>query len=317
VIWLELKKISNMCSFLKLIRYKNLLMVLLTLVLTKYALINSVTATVSDLQFILVAMAILCITAAGYIINDIYDVATDTINKPTKVFIGNSISKKNGLFAYVTLSIVGLILGMYASYLNGNSSYVIFFIGSVGLLYWYSKTLKRIAIIGNIIISFLTALTIFIVFVFEIKNTNPSSNILEVFIRIVNAMAVTVSVFIYILFAFFMTLIREMIKDIEDINGDYTSKMKTLPIIIGINRTKNIVLVISSVMFLFILIILKEELVHLPLLFWYTILFVISPFGWFLYKLFNSKNSKDFNLLSTLIKVIMFIGIISMLLIKR
>jgi len=306
-----------MCSFLKLIRYKNLLMVLLTLVLTKYALINSVTATVSDLQFILVAMAILCITAAGYIINDIYDVATDTINKPTKVFIGNSISKKNGLFAYVTLSIVGLILGMYASYLNGNSSYVIFFIGSVGLLYWYSKTLKRIAIIGNIIISFLTALTIFIVFVFEIKNTNPSSNILEVFIRIVNAMAVTVSVFIYILFAFFMTLIREMIKDIEDINGDYTSKMKTLPIIIGINRTKNIVLVISSVMFLFILIILKEELVHLPLLFWYTILFVISPFGWFLYKLFNSKNSKDFNLLSTLIKVIMFIGIISMLLIKR
>jgi len=93
--------------------------------------------------------------------------------------------------------------------------------------------------------------------------------------------------------------------------------MKTLPIIIGINRTKNIVLVISSVIFLFIIIILKEELVHIPLLFWYTILFIISPFGWFLYKLFNSKNSKDFNLLSTLIKVIMSIGIISMLLINR
>ncbi len=306
-----------MCSFLKLIRYKNLLMVLLTLVLTKYALINSFTPTVSGLQFILVAMAILCITAAGYIINDIYDVATDTINKPTKVFIGNSISKKNGLVAYVTLSIVGLIFGMYASYLNGNSSYILFFIGSVGLLYWYSKTLKRIAIIGNIVISFLTALTIFIVFIFEIKNTNPASNILAVLTKIVNAIAVMIPVFIYILFAFFMTLIREMIKDIEDINGDYTSKMKTLPIIIGINRTKNIVLVISSVIFLFIIIILKEELVHIPLLFWYTILFIISPFGWFLYKLFNSKNSKDFNLLSTLIKVIMSIGIISMLLINR
>ncbi len=305
-----------MISFLKLIRYKNLLMVLLTLVLTKYALINSFTTAILDLQFILVAMAVLFITAAGYIINDIYDVATDTINKPTKVFIGNIISKKNGQLAYVIFTILGIIFGIYASYINGNNAHSFFFIGTVGLLYWYSKSLKKIALIGNVVISFLTALTIYIVFVFEIENTASSSNIAEAITNFFNAMAVTVSVFIYIIFAFFMTLIREIIKDIEDINGDYALKMKTLPIIIGINRTKKIVLFISSLLFLFILIILKEELVHLPLLFWYAILFIIAPFVWFLYKLFNSKTSKDFQLLSTLIKSIMFFGIVSMLLIK-
>ncbi|MBL4642038.1 MAG: geranylgeranylglycerol-phosphate geranylgeranyltransferase [Flavobacteriaceae bacterium] len=306
-----------MLSFLKLIRYKNLLMVLLTLILTKYALINSFTATVSDLQFILLAIAILFITAGGYIINDIFDVIPDKINKPTKVFIGNTISKKNGFLAYFILTTLGLTFGVYASYIKENSTYSIFFLTTIVLLYWYSKYLKKIALIGNVVISFLTALTIFMVFVFETKNINSSSNILEVIVHLFTSISVTISIFIYIIFAFFMTLIREIIKDIEDINGDYRLKMKTLPIIIGINRTKKIVLFLSSLVFLFILMLLKEELTRLPLLFWYTILFIIFPFAWFLYKLFNSKTSKDFHLLSTLIKGIMFFGIVSMLLIKR
>jgi 4-hydroxybenzoate polyprenyltransferase len=306
-----------MISILKLIRYKNLLMVLLTLVLTKYAIINTFTSTSTDFQFILVAIAILCITASGYIINDIYDVDTDKINKPTSVFIGNTISKKNGIRAYFILTCVGLILGIYTSYSKGNISYSIFFIGTIILLYWYSKSLKRIAIIGNIVISFLTALSLFIVFIFEVKNTHSFSTLSEAIANFFTSISVTVSIFIYILFAFFMTLIREIIKDVEDINGDYALKMKTLPIIIGIQRTKKVLLVLSSFVFLFILILLKEELVHIPLFFWYTLLFIISPFIWFLYKLFNSKTSKDFHLLSNLIKFIMFFGILSMLLIKR
>ena len=306
-----------MISFLKLIRYKNLLMVLLTLVLTKYAIINTFTSTSTDFQFILVAIAILCITASGYIINDIYDVDTDKINKPTSIFIGNTISKKNGIRAYFILTCVGLILGIYTSYSKGNISYSIFFIGTIILLYWYSKSLKRIAVIGNIVISFLTALSLFIVFIFEVKNTYSFSTLSEAIANFFTSISVTVSIFIYILFAFFMTLIREIIKDIEDVNGDYALKMKTLPILIGIQRTKKVLLVLSSFVFLFILILLKEELVHIPLLFWYTLLFIISPFIWFLYKLFNSKTSKNFHLLSNLIKFIMFFGILSMLLIKR
>ena len=305
-----------MIAFLKLIRYKNLFMVLLTLVLTKYTINNSFTSTIYDLHFFLLAIAILCITAAGYIINDIYDIGTDKINKPSKVYINKNITKNNALLAYFILTAFGLILGSYVSYIKGNSLYSSFFITTIALLFWYSKSLKRIAIIGNIVVSFLTALTIFIVYVFEGRNNSPSSNFAETFTIFFNSISVTAAVFIYIIFAFFITLIREIIKDIEDINGDYTLKMKTLPIIIGINRAKKVVLVISSLVFLFILLLIKQELVHIPLLFWYTVLFIIVPFSWYFYKLLKSKTSKDFHLLSNIIKGIMFFGILSMLLIK-
>lgn len=305
-----------MIAFLKLIRYKNLLMVVLTMVLTKYALINSFTSTISDTLFILLTISILCITTSGYIINDVFDIEADKINKPTKVFVGTTISKKNALLLYYILSILGLALGVYASYLKENISYVIFFIGTIILLYWYSKLLKRIAIIGNIVTAFLVALTIFMVFVFDVKNPSTASNLLEAIANFFASISVTIAVFVYIIFAFFMILIREIIKDIEDIKGDYALKMKTLPILIGVKRTKNVVLIISSLVFLFILLLLKEELLHIPLLLWYAIVFITLPFVWFLFKLFSAKTTKDFQLLSKLVKVIMFFGIVSMALIK-
>jgi 4-hydroxybenzoate polyprenyltransferase len=305
-----------MIWYLKLIRFPNLLMVLLTMVLTKYVLISSFTFALCGVQFILLAISILCITASGYIINDVFDVAADKINKPTKVFIGNTISKKNALLLYAVLSILGLILGMYASYSKGNILYSLFFIGTIGLLYWYSKSLKRIAVLGNIVIAFLVTLTIFIVYIFDVENTKTASNLLEAIANFFASISATIVVFIYGFFAFFMTLIREIIKDIEDMKGDYALKMKTLPILIGAQRTKNILLVISSLVFLFLLLLLKEELLHIKLLLWYTVLFIILPFAWFLYILFTSKTIKDFHLLSKLMKVIMLFGILSMVLLK-
>jgi len=305
-----------MISFLKLIRYKNLFMVLLTIVLTKYVVIDSFTSAISDFQFILLVISILCITAGGYIINDIFDIKADKINKPTKVYIEKTISKKNAFLAYILLCLLGLVLGVYTSYIKGNISYSIFFISIIILLYWYSKSLKRIAVIGNLVIAFLTALTIFIVFVFEIKNTNTAFNLVEAISNFFISISITISIFIYIIFAFFMTFIREVIKDIEDVKGDYALQMKTLPILIGVKRTKNIALLIASLVFVFILFILKEELLRLPILLWYTILFIILPFTWFLYKLYSSKTKKEFHLLSNLLKIIMFFGVLSMLLIK-
>ncbi|WKD86714.1 hypothetical protein KCTC32516_02090 [Polaribacter huanghezhanensis] len=291
-------------------------MVLLTMVLTKYAIINSFTSAASYIQFIVLAISTLFITAGGYIINDVFDVAADKINKPTKVFIETAISKKNALLFYIILTVLGLILGVYAAYANGNIIYSLFFIGTSTLLYWYSKSLKRIAIIGNIITAFLVALTIFIVYIFNIDNTKTASNLLEAIANFFTSISTTSVVFVYIIFAFFMTLIREIIKDIEDMKGDYVLKMRTLPILIGIRRTKNVVLFISSFVFLFLLLLLKEELLHIKLLLWYTVLFIILPFVWFLYALFTSKTTKDFHLISKVIKVIIFFGILSMALIK-
>lgn len=305
-----------MFSFLKLIRYKNLLMVLLTVVLTKYAIINSLPSIASDFQFILLSISILCITASGYIINDVLDIKADKINKPTKVYVGETISKKHAVISYMALNLIGLIIGVYTSITKGNLEYSLFFIISVGLLYFYSKTFKRIAVIGNLVTSFLIALTLFIVYIFEIENTDTATNLLDAITNFFTSISVTIYIFIYIIFAFFMTFIREVIKDVEDMKGDYALKMNTLPILIGVKRTKNILLIISSLVFIFILFILKEELLDAPILLWYTLFFVVTPFAWFLYKLFNSETKKDFQSLSRLIKIIMFFGILSMSLLK-
>ena len=180
-----------MIALLKLIRYKNLFMVLLTLVLTKYALINSFTSAINDLQFILVTIAILCITAGGYIINDIFDIETDKINKPSQVYIGNTISKEKAYFSYFLLSFIGLILGLYTSYINKTIFYGIFFIATIMLLYGYSKRFKSVAIIGNVIVAFLTALSIFIVYIFEVKTLKNSTNLLELIANFFASISVT------------------------------------------------------------------------------------------------------------------------------
>ena len=304
-----------MVAFLKLVRYKNLLMVLLTLVLTKYALINSF-SNLFDTQFTLLVISVLTITASGYIINDIFDVKADVINKPTKVYIDVSISRKHAFTIYYLLSAFGLLTGFIVAYLKGNISYSLVFIGTVLLLFWYSKSLKKIAFIGNVVVSFLTAFTLFIVFLFEKESTTTATNIFEAMVGFFKIIPTTVAFLCYLIFAFSTTLIREIVKDIEDIKGDYSLKMNTLPILIGINRTKNIALVLSAFVFLFLVFILKEELIHIQLLFWYAMLFIILPFAWFIYKLINAKTNTNFSKLSTLLKLIMCFGILSMLFIQ-
>ena len=306
-----------MMSLLNLVRYKNLMMVLLTLVLTQYTIkTNGITQGV-DVQFIVVAVAIICITAGGYIINDIFDVDTDRINRPKNRTIGVSISKKKGFSMYFIFTGLGILCGTYAAYITENTAYTLFFIGPIILLYWYSKSLKRIAIIGNLAVSFLTALPIGVVSIFALNTTNTAEKLGYAGASAFPHLPMFASLGIYFVLAFCITFIRELIKDIEDMNGDYALHMNTLPILIGTKRTKHVVLLLSSVLFVSILI-LARVVLHLgiPNLFWYTMLCVSAPFSWFLLKLYHSKKTKDFNFLSTLLKYILFFGIISMLLLK-
>jgi len=305
-----------MISFLKLIRYKNLLMVLLTLVLTKYALIHSFTSVsfLSDFLFSVLVLSILCITAGGYIVNDIYDVEADKINKPDKVFIGNTISAKNAWFGYSIITIIGLVLGIYVSIRNGNNTYsFIFVLTSIGL-YLYSKQLKKLPLLGNLTVALFISLSIFLIILFEDSGEKAqiSKGIHSVFEQINSFIAVL----IYSIFSFLTTLIREIVKDIEDIKGDYALKMKTLPIVIGINRTNRVAVFVTAILFAFLIFIAKEELTKHPYILVYTILFMTLPLAGFLYKLWNAKTTKHYQQLSKLLKLIMLFGILSMLLFK-
>jgi 4-hydroxybenzoate polyprenyltransferase len=306
-----------MIAFLKLVRYKNLLMVLLTLILTKYALIESFVSSsyLNGFEFLILATSIIFITAGGYIINDIFDIQADKINKPGKVLVEKTITKKNAKILYTLFAVIGLSLGIYISYKLGEINYSLIFLFTIISLYLYSKKLKGIAIIGNLTVSLLVALTIVTVFLFESINTLKASNLIEAIGQLFNSLSLSIKVLGYTIFAFTITALREVIKDIEDIKGDYAVKMKTLPIILGIESTTKLLFFYTGFIFIFLIFVLKE-LIELPYLMGYSLLFVLLPFAWFMYKLRIAKKTKHFNQLSKLLKLIMFFGILSMILFK-
>ena len=299
-----------MISFFQLIRYKNLLMVLLTMILTKYALINSFISnpSLTSIDFIILSLSILFITAGGYIINDLYDIEADTINKPLKVYISKSISKKNAWFIYLLSSTLGVSLGIYLSVIKNSDFLSFYFIGTTLLLFLYSVLLKKQVFIGNLCISLLVALPIYLLYKFD-SNSKTISNILQYFF-------LSIAVFYYMFFAFLTTMIREIIKDIEDINGDYTVKLKTLPILIGKTRARNISIFLSVVLLLFLFLVSSNYFISKKY-FLGTIMLMISIIVvHFIFKSWNASTKKQFHYLSNLMKLIMFTGILSMILFK-
>ena len=299
-----------MISFFQLIRYKNLLMVLLTMILTKYALINSFISnpSLTSIDFIILSLSILFITAGGYIINDLYDIEADTINKPLKVYISKSISKKNAWFIYLLSSTLGVSLGIYLSVIKNSDFLSFYFIGTTLLLFLYSVLLKKQVFIGNLCISLLVALPIYLLYKFD-SNSKTISNILQYFF-------LSIAVFYYMFFAFLTTMIREIIKDIEDINGDYLVKLKTLPILIGKTRARNISIFLSVVLLLFLFLVSSNYFISKKY-FLGTIMLMISIIVvHFIFKSWNASTKKQFHYLSNLMKLIMFTGILSMILFK-
>jgi len=299
-----------MISFLKLIRYKNLLMVLLTMVLTKYALIPSYLSkgNLSNSEFIFLSLSIILIAAGGYIINDLFDIEADKINKPHKVFVTKTISIKHAWISYFLLSLLGISIGIYISFVKSVGVLSIYFISSSIGLFIYSKYLKKLPLVGNLLISLLIPLTIFLVYKFDE---------LQILKRdIINNLFLSIVIFYYLLFAFFSTLIREIIKDIEDIKGDYKVRMKTLPIILGQKRTQNITISLSLLFLFFIFLILSDSISskrHV-ITFMTTILALLSIY--FIHNLWSAKTKKQFHFLSNLMKLIMLIGILSLGLFK-
>ena len=319
-------------DFLRLIRYKNLLMVLLTMVLTKYALIDSIFfsdlsfknytlihttylgITLTHYQFIAFAFSILCITAGGYIINDIFDIETDKINKPLKLIVGKSISKKKAWILYYSSSILGLFLGIYISFTTGNSLYSFFFIGTILALFLYSKYLKKTLFIGNLLVSVLLGLVLFITILFNEPKAH-NSNLLEVISNTATSFRLLFIMITYIIFSVLTNIIREIIKDIEDVNGDLKIKAKTLPILFGRKRASKVAFFFSAILLVFLLIVL-QSLINDYILLTYGILFILLPLLYFMSKLWISESKKEFSFLSNLMKVIMLFGILSMVLFK-
>jgi len=275
-------------GFLRLIRVQNLLIVVITQFLARIVLVgprHEWLRILTDPTIYLLSFSTVCIAAAGYIINDYFDVKIDLINKPERVVIGRYLKRRVAIGTHQILSVVGCLIGLYLS-----KWVFLLDVVSVSLLWFYSAWLKREPFIGNVVIALLTAFSLLVLAVYYRKNAEI--------------------ILIYALFSFGISLVREIIKDMQDIRGDARFGCRTLPIIWGLRRTKYLlyVLIASFIMTLFLI---ANDLgnQHLSIIF----LLLLIPITWLTYRLVYADKRRDFGYLSNLCKVIMLIGIASMI----
>ncbi|OGS69854.1 MAG: hypothetical protein A3F91_00105 [Flavobacteria bacterium RIFCSPLOWO2_12_FULL_35_11] len=291
----------KLAAFLRLIRWKNLLLLLYIQLLLKFLYVSALNATtnLSAFQFMLLVCAILCVTAAGYIINDILDLKTDLINNPNKVIVGNFFSIENAQRFYLITNTLGIVLGIILSMSVQKPTYSFIFIGASMFLYFYSKKLKSKPLIGNVTVSFLVAISIITLCLFDL-NFSIQNNEQQLVIQVTVLLSS---------FAFFTNLVREVVKDIEDVNGDYNMKMNTLPILFGVERTKKIAAFLCLFPLGLLLFIVANYASVYKLTILYLVLFSMVPLLYVALKLLSAKTKKDFKKLSMLLKLIMFLGI--------
>lgn len=260
------------------------------------------------LQFWFIVMASVLIAAAGNIINDYFDLNIDEVNKPDKVVVNKVISRRWVIFWHMLLSMLGLFFTVYALPVSLYWHLVLANMGSILLLWFYSTNFKKQLLVGNVVISLLTAWVILILF-FS-KQPLQITHLLSVGHDEVRFFRLTI---LYASFAFVISLIREVVKDMEDMEGDRRYGCKTLPIVWGVNAAKLFVAVWLVVLIAALLIL---QFYVLPMGWWHSALYcliaIIAPLIWILTKLFRSHTPADFHRLSTVIKFVMLTGILSM-----
>lgn len=304
-----------MIDLLNIIRWKNLLFIILIQWLIQHTVIFTLLQ-VFELEYTshillgyLLMAATIFIAAGGYIINDYFDIKIDRINKPDKVIVTEKISKKATMLAYQIFTAVGVIIGLVLSYITQSFLLAFIFIIVPGLLWFYSASYKRQFIWGNLVVSFLSALTILTVGILEIAILKKEYDYLLFQTEIPKIIYSWSGGFAF--FAFLNTWIREIIKDIQDEEGDREMECRTMPIKWGIKNTK---------FFIYSLIILNIGLLFLvnfnyirfegDLTLRYIISGLVLPYIILIFLIFRAKHPFHFKQASTFSKYIMLVGIL-------
>jgi 4-hydroxybenzoate polyprenyltransferase len=314
----------TMKSFIKLVRWQNLLIVALTMIMMRYCIIEPVISRISILpvsggdrmipltlqfpwyDFIILVAATVMITAGGYVINDYFDIRTDLINRG-EVIVGTKIPRRQAMMWHNILNIGGVAAGFYVSWKAGYFWLGIMFLVVSGLLYFYSASYKRQFLIGNLVVSFLTAMVPLLVAIYEwpylyrycqLNAVSPPD--LSLLFYWVGGFSV---------FAFLTNLAREIVKDIEDFEGDNAYGRNTLPVVTGILTSR----IISACLVLLIIISLYlvwyffiNDLITLL----YITVAIALPLVYVIFRLLSSRRREQFHSASRMIKIVMLTGIL-------
>lgn len=265
----------------------NLLMVAFAQLMTAHFLIETTASglpVLQDFRLYLLAFSTVVITAAGYMINDYYDVKIDYVNRPQEVVVGKGIKRRVVIFLHTLFNFTAIGLG----YLISPRIALINFLAAF-LLWIYSNQLKRELFIGNLTVAFLTGFSVYLVAFYYQKNE--------------------LLVLTYAIFAFFLNLIREIIKDIEDRHGDRLHGCRTLPIVIGFRKTKQVIFVVA-ICFVGAILTVTFKINNLHLFYYFGALGLV--FGWFMWKVYQADRREHFTQLSAWGKILMLVGTMSM-----
>ena len=315
-----------MKAFFKLIRVQNLLIIAVTQYLMRwsiiYPLVNNLSVVsnekvihfkdfglqFNEFYFALLVLSTMLITGAGYVINDYFDIKTDVFNRPDNVIVGRKISRRFAMLIHIVMNFMGVTLGILISFLIHLPTLAVIFLIIPGLLWFYSTSYKRQFLIGNIIVSFLTGLVPFMVVLFEVPCLNAEyGKVMVDYNANFNILLGWVGGFA--IFAFWLTLIRELIKDMEDFEGDREYGRKTLPIKLGLGITKAIVVVLLAIFLSGLLWVYFMFIPNVSTLVYLSVALVL-PSLYLIFRLTMSQTKKDYYLCSLLTKGIMLSGIL-------
>ncbi len=309
-----------MLQILKLIRWPNLLIMLFSMsiillfIITPILNIKVFLDGLSIGQFTLLVFSTIFIAIGGYIVNDIFDIHADSVNKLNiDSPVGNSISIETANILYWVFTILGVLLGTLLSYLVNQINFGLIFLFSAGLLWFYSQKYQCQPLVGNIVIAFLSAISFGLVWLFQFYSLNNNAS---VFVTAqTNFALVNRFVIIYMGFAFMVTLLREIVKDIEDYEGDNRFGCITFTVKYGIEASR-ILAVIVTYISLFASLFIQYTFLISNYYFLFGAFFTIDLlFITVIFMLHKASIKSTYSKLSSIIKIIMLAGILSMILV--
>ena len=294
-----------------MIRVENLFIIAVTQICIKYlvfAPLNDFSKFTLNL-FTISLLSTLLIAAAGYIINDYFDVKTDKINRPNTVVIDVVIKRRWAMILHILLNAIGLVLGLYLALKCHNLKLVLFQILSILLLWFYSTHFKKQLLVGNIVVSLLTAAIPIMPMVYDYCLTGEINPMISMIIgSFLNTLVIIVLG--YSSFAFLTSFAREVVKDMEDYEGDIKTGGKTMPIVWGMITSKVVTFfTIIITIGLLLLACLKFHKDQHNVAVYYILGLVILPLIILLIQTIKATTSKDFKLASLLLKFTMLFGI--------
>lgn len=277
-------------SFISVIRGYNILVLVIAQYLTSMFILapdHPLGQVLFDPNLFFLVLSTASIVAAGYIINNFYDSEKDLINRPQKTMLDRFVSQRTKLSVYFILNLAGIFFASYVSFRA-----VVFFSIYIFVIWFYSHRLKKILFVNNLVASVLTITPFFAVFVYY-KNFETV-------------------IFVHATFLYLMIVMRELVKDLENMKGDLVQGYRTIPIVYGERLSKSLLTGLAGISLVPVYLLVTYFEIGQMDIFFYGVFFLLFIFLLFLY---FSKAKWQFLLLHNLLKFIIVAGVFSILLI--